>query len=319
MTKIIIINHMMSTEEEVAEMMRCASCGITEGDNIKLKKCNACYLVRYCGVKCQKEHRPEHKKACKKRAAELHDEILFKQPEGTDLGDCPICLLPLPVDSAYTIMSCCSKNICKGCTLANTMREYQESLEYKCPFCRKPAPTSEAASRANVMKRIEANDPAAMSQMGICCQRKGDYAGAHKYWAKAAELGHAEAHYNLSVMYSEGYGVGVGRGKKKEWYHLEQAAIGGNLKARYTLGIREGWCSNHNSERANKHLIIAANQGHDDSMKKLKEIYASGMVCKEDFAAALRAHQAAVDATKSPQREVAAEARSKLGGNYGFL
>ncbi|KAK1742137.1 hypothetical protein QTG54_006702 [Skeletonema marinoi] len=311
---------MMSTEEEVAEMMGCASCGITEGDNIKLKKCNACYLVRYCGVKCQKEHRPEHKKACKKRAAELRDEIiLFKQPEGTDLGDCPICCLPLPVDSAYTIMSCCSKNICKGCTLANTMREYQESLEYKCPFCRKPAPTSEAASRANVMKRIEANDPAAMSQMGICCQRKGDYAGAHKYWAKAAELGHAEAHYNLSVMYSEGYGVGVGRGKKKEWYHLEQAAIGGNLKARYTLGIREGWCSNHNSERANKHLIIAANQGHDDSMKKLKEIYASGMVGKDDLAAALRAHQAAVDATKSPQREVAAEARSKLGGNYGFL
>ena len=120
-------------------------------------------------------------------------------------------------------------------------------------------------------------------------------------------------------MYSEGYGVGVGRGKKKEWYHLEQAAIGGNLKARYTLGIREGWCSNHNSERANKHLIIAANQGHDDSMKKLKEIYASGMVGKEDLAAALRAHQTAVDATKSPQREVAAEARSKLGGNYGFL
>ena len=312
----IILNHMMSTEEEVAEMMCCASCGITEGDNIKLKKCNACYLERYCGVKCQKEHRSEHKKACKKRAAELRDEILFKQPEGTDLGDCPICLLPLPFDTAHTIMSCCSKNICKGCTLANTMREYQESLEYKCPFCRKLAPTSEEACRANVMKRIEANDPAAMSQMGIDCHKKRDYAGAYKYLAKAAELGHALAHYNLSVMYSEG--EGVGRDKKKEWYHLEQAAIGGNLKARYSLGIREKWC-NHNSERANKHLIIAANQGHDDSMKKLKELYASGMVGKEDFAAALRAHQTAVDATKSPQREFAAEARSKLGGNYGFL
>jgi len=26
-----------------------------------------------------------------KRAAELHDEILFKHPEGGYLGDCPIC------------------------------------------------------------------------------------------------------------------------------------------------------------------------------------------------------------------------------------
>ena len=33
--------------------------------------------------------------------------------------------------------------------------------------------------------------------------------------------------------------------------------------------------------------------------------YMNGNVSKEDFAAALRAHQAAVDATKSPQREAA--------------
>jgi hypothetical protein len=36
--------------------------------------------------------------ACKKRAAELRDEILFKQPENTHLGDCPICFLPLSLD-----------------------------------------------------------------------------------------------------------------------------------------------------------------------------------------------------------------------------
>jgi hypothetical protein len=28
-------------------------------------------------MKCQKDHRPKHKKACKKRAAELHDEVLL--------------------------------------------------------------------------------------------------------------------------------------------------------------------------------------------------------------------------------------------------
>jgi hypothetical protein len=45
-------------------------------------------------------------------------------------------------------------------------------------------------------------------------------------------------------------------------------------------------------------------------MQQLKECYVDGHVSKEDFAAALRAHQAAVDATKSPQREVAAKAEA---------
>ena len=58
-----------------------------------------------------------------------------------------------------------------------------------------------------------------------------------------------------------------------------------------------------------KHYIIAANQGHNHSVEMLKQGYKSGSVSKEDFAAALRAHQAAVDATKSPQRDAAENAR----------
>jgi len=75
-------------------MMCCASCGTEEVDGVKLKKCTACKSVRYCSVKCQKDHRAKHKRACKKRAAELRDEIVFKQPESSHLGDCPICCLP---------------------------------------------------------------------------------------------------------------------------------------------------------------------------------------------------------------------------------
>ena len=70
---------------EVADEV-CASCGVKGGgdDNITLKSCNGCFLVKYCSVKCQRERWPQHKKACKKRAAELKDELLFKQPESTD-------------------------------------------------------------------------------------------------------------------------------------------------------------------------------------------------------------------------------------------
>eukprot|EP00984_Skeletonema_dohrnii_P023396 scaffold12490_cov62-Skeletonema_dohrnii-CCMP3373.AAC.1 len=100
----------MSTnlEEQAADgmMMCCASCGTAEVDDVKLKTCSACKSVRYCSVTCQKEHRPQHKRACKKKAGELHDEILFKQPESSYEGDCPLCCLPISLDKTKsTLMS----------------------------------------------------------------------------------------------------------------------------------------------------------------------------------------------------------------------
>ncbi len=67
-------------------MMCCASCGIAEIDDIKLKDCSACDLVRSCSDDCKQIHKSEHEDVCKKRAAELRDKLLFKQPESTHLG-----------------------------------------------------------------------------------------------------------------------------------------------------------------------------------------------------------------------------------------
>jgi hypothetical protein len=61
-------------------MSKCAGCKGGDG----LKTCTACKLVKYCSVACQKSHRPKHKQECKKRAAELHDEALFKEQERED-------------------------------------------------------------------------------------------------------------------------------------------------------------------------------------------------------------------------------------------
>ena len=52
----------------------CASCGIAEIDEIKLKKCAACESVRYCSDECEADHRQHHEGACEKRAAELRDD-----------------------------------------------------------------------------------------------------------------------------------------------------------------------------------------------------------------------------------------------------
>ena len=294
----------MSAEsnEEVSEAIRCASCGTIENDDVKLKRCNGCYLVRYCGVKCQKEHRPKHKKECKKRAAELRDELLFKQTESTHEGDCPICLIPIPLDAGKrSLTPCCSKFICNGCDYSYQTRQANERLESTCPFCRQPTPKSVVEAERVLMKRVRAKDPAALQQVGSQRNHDGDYEGAFEYFAKAATLGDAIAHYHLSWLYNEG--KGVEKDKKKELYHMEEAAIGGFPEARYNLGAME-W-NNGRKERAIKHYIIAAKLGHDESLEKVKEAYQDGLVSKDDFASTLRAHKAAVDAMKSPSREAA--------------
>ena len=48
---------------------------------------------------------------------------------------------------------------------------------------------------------------------------------------------------------------------------------------------------------------ISNNLGYGGSIEALKECYAGGVINKDEFAAALRAHQAAIDATKSPRRD----------------
>ena len=288
-----------SAEAAVDEIILCASCGKSEcDDGIKLKKCTACYLVRYCSVKCQKDHRPQHKKKCKKRAAELREELLFKQPESSSDGDCPICCLPLPRDPKQCVfMTCCSKRICVGCDYAN------EDRDSKCPFCRKVAADTYEEQIERLMQRIEANDPDAMCEMGTERCRGGDYNSAFEYYSRAAALGDVLAHYQLSILYHDG--KGVEKDEKRALHHEEQAAICGHPEARHNLGFRER--ENGRLDRALKHWIIASKLGNDKSLKGVKMFYKAGFVSKEDFAAALRGHKAAIDATKSPQREEAAE------------
>ena len=294
----------MSNEDNNDTTTCCAACGIAEVDDVKLVPCDDCDLVKYCSVKCREEHKSQHEEACRKRAAELRDKILFMQPESSNLGDCPICSLPLPLDRLKSATnSCCSKLICNGCRYANIHREKKMGLRQSCPFCREPVPDTDEECVKRIRKRIEANDPVAMSQWAGMQYEQGDYCSAFEYFTMAAELGYATAHFQLSVMYHLGHGVEEDEGKAV--HHLEEAAIGGNPSARYNLGWIEN--KNGNVERAVKHNFIAARQGQDDSIKWLMKAFKHGYVNKDDLAAALRAHQAAVDETKSPQREAAEE------------
>ena len=330
----------------------CASCGIAEIDDVKLKECDGCDLVKYCSDECREDHKSKHEAVCKKRATELcdqilylgdcpicclplqldlyrssstlriqcehiedcmkravelRDELLFKQPQSSYLGDCPICTIPHSLDlSQSRMMTCCSKFICDGCDHANWMREEEMRLEHSCPFCRQPIQNAKEENEKYLMKRIEANDPVALCQKGVELYVKGEYSRAFEFLRKAAELGNVEAHARLAIMYDKGEGVEKDKGKLN--HHIEVATFGGHPHARCMLGFEE--FGSFSFERAVKHWTIAAAQGYDGAITTLMEMYkkfksVDGIVSKEDLAAALRSHKAAVDATKSPEREAA--------------
>ena len=204
------INNMHITCTEVVDI--CANCGKEGSDG--LKACTACKLVKYCNRDCQIAHRSKHKKACRKRAAELHDENLFKQPPPKE--DCPICLLRLPeLVSGSVYKSCCGKFICCGCRRAPVYDNLgNEIIEEKCQFCRTPAPYSDEEYKERLQKRVGLDDAKAMFHLG--CKYSfaedgfpQDYK-AFELFVRAGDLGSViKAYCSVGYAYENGNGVEV--------------------------------------------------------------------------------------------------------------
>ena len=178
----------MNEDKKADTSSVCASCGTAGVGDMKLKDCDGCDLVRYCGDECERIHKSDHEEECKKRAAELRDELLFKQPESSHFGDCPICCVPLPLEiGKSTMMACCSKLICKGCGHANNLRENEMRLKRSCVFCRAPIPVGKTVSDTGKglnkqnMKRAKANNPYAIFQVRIDHYKKGHYSRSLEY------------------------------------------------------------------------------------------------------------------------------------------
>ena len=248
-----------------------------------------------------------HKKACRKRAAEMRDEELFKQPPPEE--DCPICLLRLPVLASGSVYkSCCGKIICCGCDYAPMYDNLgNEIIERKCPFCRTPAPYSDEEYNERLLKRVELDDAEAIFTVG-CDYRDGqfgfpqDYDKALELFVRAGDLGCTEAYCNVGYAYENGNGVEIDTKKADHYYKL--AAIEGNEVARYNLGNNEQRAGNMN--RALKHYMIAAGGGHNNALKQIQKLFTNGHATKDDYATSLRAYQAYLVEIKSTQRDKAA-------------
>ncbi|EJK68018.1 hypothetical protein THAOC_10858 [Thalassiosira oceanica] len=280
----------------------CANCGRESSDAVKLRYCTACRLVKYCSVGCQKSHRKQHKKTCKKRAAELKDERLYNQGHERPEGDfCPICTLPIPIpmNEHSAFMVCCIKRVCFGCSLAAQKRGM-----FDCPFCRTPMPRDGTELIAMVQKRVDAKDAAALKFLGD--QYYYGYNGllknvqrAIELWREAAELGSINAHFELGNKFDSG--EGVIQDKAKAVQHWEMAAIQGDIESRNSLGVNE--INNGNYERAVKHFLIAAKMGNEVALGNVNKMFANGLATREQYAEALKGFQDSVDEMHSQERD----------------
>ena len=300
---------MMSTEGTITT---CGNCGKGEESAGELKACMACQMVKYCNRDCQIAHRPQHKKACKKRAAEIHDEALFKEHPPRE--DCPICFLPLgldPRESAFK--SCCGKVICLGCIYAMDEEAHGRGKIGLCAFCRKPQSTSAEEDIKRMKKLMEADNALAfynfagfydMGTMGM----PQDFLKANEFLLKAGELGCHQAYHNLGNYYR--YGRNVEVDKKKATHYLELAAMSGSAAARHNLGYMEVEARNHH--RAYKHFILSAKAGYKISLDSVKIGFNEGSITKDEYANTLRAFQQRQNEMKSDMRDKAAHIRAML-------
>ena len=92
---------------------------------------------------------------------------------------------------------------------------------------------------------------------------------------------------------------------KKAARYYALAAMGGDLTARYNLGMMEETYKG-NFNRALRHYVIAAGGGCDDSLDQIRHYLALGRATKDNFEGALRAHKIAKDEVKSDRRDLAA-------------
>ena len=318
---------MMNAREdrEDATVHCCAECGKEEGDGISLKTCKSCKLVKYCNAMCQRNHWPTHKKPCKHRASELHDEALFKDPPSKE--DCPICFLPMPMrllccvslpdatlssvpihdfakankemdgKATETYYPCCGKKICQGCLYSFCM----SGNEGKCPFCNtnRGSKTEEEQVTDN-MKRVEANDPASICMLANAYNRglgifQQDRTKAKELYTRAAELGSCHGHHNLGMYYYEEGDM------KKAKFHNEIAAMAGHEEARYNLGVMEGKMLN--LPRAKKHLTIAASAGSYLAMHALVTLFEPGVDNRADIDSILLAYNKSCAEMRSEARD----------------
>ena len=241
------------------------------------------------------------------------DDGMFAEPPPRP--DCPVCCVPLPLLNEETVYKeCCGHFICRGCIFENAIAFHQRNekrvnknlkpLEENCPYCRTEGYDTEQQYIERLKVRVQLDDPVAIYNLAGAYREgsKGlpmDTRKAFELMERSAELGYADALYNLSIHYRMGVGVRADAAKAR--HYLILAAKKGEIMARHNLGCEAQEEGDYNL--AFRHWFMAAAAGGDGALKAIQSGFVLGFVTKDNYAKALRAHQKARDDTWSEERE----------------
>ena len=278
----------------------CANCGKGEEGGNSLKTCTACKMVKYCSRECQIAHRPQHKKECRKRAAELHDEQLFKEVEPYD---CPVCFLPILATveaNQATFQSCCGKVICYGCILAMIRASVGKDL---CPFCRSLPTKDDEEEHNRLIKLMDKGDGEAFNLLGLLYDEgtssmPRDRTKAAELFLRGGELGCYESYKNLAGCYLNGEGVETDKGKAKYYTNLQLLTEISRQDMNLDFEFRAG-----NNHRAVKHLMSAARSGNTPTLDMILDGFKIGLVTKDEYEHALHGYHKRLKETSSEDRD----------------
>ncbi|KAL7495514.1 hypothetical protein ACHAWT_005931 [Skeletonema menzelii] len=249
-------------------------------------------------------------------------------------AECPICMLPLPLEEQQSIFeSCCGKIVCRGCTVAskraaidksvleNITRSHPnmnaELIEFQliankhtpCAFCRTERPLNPSETVKRLQVRIDRfNDPIAMNQLGDYLidgigGLKQDKKKAMALYKRSYDLGSPEAADRLSYY-------NAANPKLKSQY-LKEGAKRGNINSCVELG------ANYrdygiDEEYAKSLMMTAAKAGDEEAMRIVWIYFRSGYLTKGELEATLKAKQAASIEVKSENREFAKRFHANL-------
>ena len=211
--------------------------------------------------------------AAHEAARALREALPEKAPLSARYGSrCPVCLEDWDVNATTVTLACCCRQTCESCDA--------KIGDGPCALCRSPV-VANSEYVSHLKRHIQNGVPEAMNELGEAyvdrkCAKSFRLVlsakRAVKLWEKAAQLGNAEAMYNLGKSFQYGRGVKLNLKKAMNFYRM--ASDRGDPVSQKRLGTM--LCGLKNFEEGFRYYKLSAEQGWTPGERELGRCYQIG-------------------------------------------
>jgi len=252
-----------------------------------------------------------------KEAADKRTEDPLKNWIRPHNEECPICLLPLPVDGGIIYRQCCDSRLCKGCMHDHILSLLKEGMEEEkvkkavstCALCRQD-PREDAVDMFGLQKKLaKAGKLEAMYELAMTYihGENGvdiDWDEGLKWMQRAAVEGFGNASHFLGNCYRCGQN-NIERNINLAIEYYKQGGDNGSVQSYACAG--EALFQKGEIEYAMLYFRKAAMCGlsNEDLFTQLRDGFGGGYITKDEYANTLLEHQKVSNEMKSESRTMA--------------